>query len=127
MPLHVSLQHLAKGFEEATGLTVHLLIPDEVPEYSTAQRLALYRTAQEALTNVQKHAQAQEVWLQLAEQQNFITLRVSDNGVGLREHADSGGFGLKGMRERATQLGGRLVIEPRRGGGAQLSLWLPVS
>jgi signal transduction histidine kinase len=126
LPLHTSLERLAAEFETATGLTVHLLIPEDLPGISAAQRLALYRTAQEALTNIQKHAQAQQVWLQLANQDNFITLRVSDNGVGLPEQTESG-FGLKGMRERAAQLGGKLVMEPRQGGGAQISIWLPVS
>ncbi len=126
LPLRVSLERLAADFEAATGMTVHLIIPDDLPDLSTAHRLALYRTAQESLTNVQKHAQAEQVWLQLERQAQFITLRVSDNGIGLPDQPDSG-FGLRGMRERASQLGGKLVMEPRNGGGAQISLWLPVS
>ena len=58
-------------------------------------------------------------------QEGIITLRVSDNGNGLP--ADTGGgYGLRGIRERAAQLGGELKLETRQGGGAQVSLWLPI-
>jgi signal transduction histidine kinase len=121
-----ALTRLATGFEEATGLTVHLTLPEDVPALPDAHRLALYRAAQEALTNVQRHARAREVWLQLTRRDATVALLVGDDGVGIPASAERAGFGLRGLRERAAQLGGELALEPRPGGGTQLSLCLPL-
>jgi two-component system sensor histidine kinase UhpB len=126
LSLPVALARLATGFEEATGLTVHLTLPEEMPALPDTHRLALYRAAQEALTNVQRHAQAQDVWLQLARQDKAVSLTVGDNGVGAPVDAELAGFGLRGMQERAAQLGGELALESRPDGGAQLFLRLPL-
>ncbi len=127
LPLDASLKRLVNNFESATGLSVHLLLPDELPPLSHAHRLALFRTAQEALTNIQRHASAQQAWMQLACSNGLITLRVSDNGVGIPgQAAPAASFGLRGIRERAAQLGGELHLEPRTGGGTQLSFALPL-
>ncbi len=126
LQLHSSLRRLIADFEGATGLTVHRVLSDELPALPAAQRLALYRAAQEALTNVQKHAAARQVWLVLSAGEGNITLLVSDNGKGLSVKGDQVGFGLRGLRERAERLGGELHLEPRRGGGTQLTLRLPL-
>jgi signal transduction histidine kinase len=126
LQLRSALQRLVRHFEEATGITVHLLLPDERAELSDPYRLALYRAAQEALTNVQRHAQARDVWLQLTWQDGMVALLVGDNGVGLSREVEQSGFGLRGLRERAAQLGGEFYVEPRPGGGTQLSLRLPL-
>jgi signal transduction histidine kinase len=124
--LRDSVRRLANHFEGATGLTVNLMLPEEMPDLPDIYRLALYRTAQEALTNVQRHAQAQDVWLQLTWHDEAITLMISDNGVGIPAGADQTGFGLRGMVERAAQLGGELHIDPRTGGGSQIRFSLPL-
>jgi signal transduction histidine kinase len=126
LSLEISLKKLAHGFEEATGILVNLMLPDAFPEMSAAHRLALYRTAQEALTNAQKHAEAQQIWLQVARQEDILTLRVSDNGKGAHLPEEGSGFGLRGIQERAAQLGGELRLEARKGGGTQVCLSLPV-
>lgn len=123
--LRSALQRLASRFEEATGLTVHQVLPEEKPDLPQAQRLVLYRAAQEALTNVQRHAHASQVWLVLSVQDGATSLLVSDDGVGFSA-ANGPGLGLHGLRERAQQLGGELHLEARPGGGAQLSLRLPL-
>jgi signal transduction histidine kinase len=89
--------------------------------------VALYRAAQEALTNVQKHAEARQVWLVLTVSDSAVTLLVSDDGRGATLSRDHSGFGLHGLRERAEQLGGSLHFEPRPGGGTQLAFGLPLS
>jgi signal transduction histidine kinase len=66
------------------------------------------------------------VWLVLTASDDAITLLVSDDGQGLTLSGEEMGFGLQGMRERAAQLGGDLHLEPRRGGGTQLSFRLPL-
>jgi signal transduction histidine kinase len=125
--LRSALQRLASRFEEATGLTVHQVLPEEKPDLPQAQRLVLYRAAQEALTNVQRHAQASQVWLVLSVQDGAASILVSDDGIGFSPGAANGsGLGLHGLRERAQQLSGELHLEARPGGGAQLSLRLPL-
>jgi signal transduction histidine kinase len=77
------------------------------------------------LTNVQRHAQARQVWLGLALHPDRLTLLVSDDGRGFPPEAEARGFGLRGMRERIEMLGGTLDLEERPGGGAQLRITLP--
>jgi signal transduction histidine kinase len=126
LPITTALQRLAASFETATDLTLQLALPAETPALTNAQRLALYRAAQEALTNVQRHAQAQQVWVQLEAQQNCVSLIVSDDGVGFPAETKEATFGLHGMRERAAHLGGDLHLGSRNGGGAQVKFVLPL-
>jgi signal transduction histidine kinase len=121
-----ALARLATGFEEATGLPVHLTLPEELPTLPDTHRLALYRAVQEALTNVQRHAQARTAWVTLTQQDGAIALVVADDGVGFAPAASAKGFGLRGLQERAAQLDGELALESRPGGGAQFSFRLPL-
>ena len=66
------------------------------------------------------------MWLMLTTQDNAVTLLVGDDGQGVSLSGEQSGFGLRGMRERAAQLGGELHLEPRRGGGTQVSFRLPL-
>ena len=127
LPLPRALTRLADDFEQATGITVHRSLPSDVPPLAPAQRLALYRAAQEALTNIQRHADARQVWLALHVDDGAVTLQVRDDGRGLPPDAEGRGFGLRGLRERATQLGGELRLESSSSGGTQLSLRLPLT
>jgi signal transduction histidine kinase len=90
--------------------------------------LVLYRVAQEALTNVRKHAGATSVGVLLDEVQGGIRLRVQDNGCGF-SHAPSAGvpghIGLAAMRERAELAQGRLTIETAPGHGTTVEVWVP--
>jgi len=125
MPLPEALRRLADHFRAATGLEVHLALPSEAFDLPAAHQLGLYRAVQEALTNVQRHAQARQVWLGLALHPDRLTLLVSDDGRGFPPEAEARGFGLRGMRERIEMLGGTLDLEERPGGGAQLRITLP--
>ena len=125
--LDVSLQRLAEQFRQATGLAVELEIPAEPPELPPQHRRALYRAAQESLTNVQRHANASNVWMQLQRQDEAIVLVVSDDGVGIPPKQEVAGFGLKGLQERAAQLGGDFHLAPRPGGGTQATFYIPLS
>lgn len=126
LQLRSSLRRLISQFEEATGLTVHRLLPGEMPNLPHVYRLTLVRTAQEALTNVQKHAGASQVWFVLSIRDGAVTLLISDDGKGISLGGKPAGYGLRGLRERASQLDGELHLEPRQGGGSQLSLRLPL-
>jgi signal transduction histidine kinase len=125
--LRDSLTRLVSHFEEATNLTVFQDLPEEMPPLSSTHRLALYRAAQEALSNVQNHAQAKHVWLLLTADESSVTLMVSDDGRGPTLTAPVRGFGLRGLRERAAQLQGDMHLEPRLGGGTQLTFRLPLA
>jgi signal transduction histidine kinase len=124
--LRSALRRLIDHFEKATGLPVNRVLPEEMPPLPDAYRLALFRAAQEALSNVQKHAGASQVWLVLTAADEVASLLVSDDGKGLAPSKGHSGFGLQGLGERAGQLGGELHVEPRPGGGTQLSFRLPL-
>jgi len=121
-----ALQRLAASFQDATGLTIHLELPENTCELSSAQRLALYRTAQEGLTNVQRHAAAHQAWLHLECSVGQVRLQVIDDGRGLAGNAPGSGFGLRGLQERAAQLGGVVTISDRPDDGTILTIQLPV-
>jgi two-component system sensor histidine kinase UhpB len=124
--LRSALTTLATSFGGRTGLRVrHTLAPD-LPVLSAEQDLAVYRVAQESLTNVARHASAQTAELKLSADEGAFVLRVSDDGCGIPElHAASTEGGVGGMRERALLAGGRLHVRalPERGTEVRLELW----
>jgi signal transduction histidine kinase len=126
LPLNQSLPRLATSFQEATGLPVHLALPESLPMLPASHCQALYRAAQEGLTNIQRHAQAGQAWLEVSAEPAAISLAVSDDGTGYPGSAPQGGFGLAGLFERAAQLGGEARLEQRQGGGARLIFTLPL-
>jgi len=88
----------------------------------------LYRIAQEALTNVRRHAGATEVLLTLRTRSGWIAIAIRDNGAGLAATGGSGGsFGLVGMRERARLLGGTLQVESQPARGTTIRASIPLS
>ncbi|MBN1427233.1 MAG: sensor histidine kinase [Anaerolineae bacterium] len=125
LSLTQALRHLVAGFQETTGLAVHLELPGNTCEVSSAQRLALYRTAQEGLTNIQRHAAAHQAWLRLECSPDRIVLQVIDDGRGLADDTPSAGFGLLGLQERAAQLAGTITLSARTGSGTILAIQLP--
>ncbi len=114
-----AIRGLAVRSREAFDLDVRLrcdLAPDEEPELFVAMQL--YRVAQEALTNIARHANASSVRLALRAVGNEISLRIQDDGTGMPEGRAAGdGMGLKIMQYRVNMLGGNLLIRRRRGGG----------
>lgn len=91
---------------------------------------ALYRLAQEALTNIAKHAQARRVYLRLARSGARVTAQIEDDGIGFDVHkraADAPGAGLFGMRERVARLGGTFSLQSHPGRGTRLFVELPLS
>lgn len=91
--------------------------------------ISLYRVVQEALTNVARHAQANEVSVTLLADDRYCHLRIHDDGAGLptdsAPRTDS--FGLLGMRERISQLGGVLSVDSSLGRGVTTTARVPLS
>ncbi|MGQ3051575.1 MAG: sensor histidine kinase [Roseateles sp.] len=88
---------------------------------------ALFRIAQESMTNVMRHARASRVGIRLVIDGQGVTLSVSDDGRGLDAGAVHHGLGLMGIEERARLLGGHAAIGPREGGGTSVRVRLPVT
>ena len=127
LALTPALRRLTASIQEATGIVVHLDTPDNLPDLPLGHRQALYRSAQEALTNVHKHAKATDVWVILAQRGGAIVLTIRDNGVGLDASSNgTPGFGLRGLEERAAQLNGALSVGASSLGGAEVMVTLPL-
>jgi signal transduction histidine kinase len=88
---------------------------------------ALYHVTQEGLTNIQKHAHAMEVFIDVSFDEAQATLTIRDNGRGFQASVvgNDGGFGLQSMRDRLTRVGGRLVIDSHPGEGTILTVFAP--
>ena len=116
--LKVAMQTYCTEFTRRTHLPVIFEAEDSLPELPDAYNITLYRTVQEALTNVVKHAHASQVWVDLSMDDDQVTLTIQDNGIGFGgEQPGSNGIGLAGLRERITIAGGTLTVSstPKRG------------
>ena len=123
--LLATLHQLAERYgAEGEQLRVVVEVPEDLPHLPAAVEVAIYRIAQEALTNVVRHAQAKTCIVRLAVNED-VALDVVDDGVGIPEER-SGGVGLSSMSERAAELGGTCVIEPAPEGGTRVSVRLPL-
>ena len=112
----------------ANGLGVSVEVSEKLPPLSAAVEVAAYRIAQEALTNVARHAAARSARVSLAlDEGDVLCVEVSDDGVGMPDQETShSGVGLTSMRERATELGGSLAVEALPGGGTRVRARLPL-
>lgn len=94
--------------------------------------LALYRILQETLKNVEKHARASHVTVHLTKPGDFVQLTINDDGMGFdpdhhpARRKGKGGFGLLGMRERATYVGGTLMVKSVLGKGTTIHAQIPL-
>ena len=130
LSLPEALQQLGHEFEQSAGETsLTLDLETQLPQLSPDVQVAIYRAAQEALTNVRKHAQADKVLLRLRYEDEALELLVLDNGRGstIRDAVEQGGgFGLVGLRERIELLGGHVEYGPSEQGGYRVILHVPI-
>ncbi|HVL35963.1 MAG TPA: ATP-binding protein, partial [Burkholderiales bacterium] len=114
------------------GIKVRLEADIEPGRLSKPLEVACFRIAQEALTNVLRHAQAGQAWVTLREERAELVLEVADDGRGfdvqaaLRSGSDARSLGLRNLFDRAELVGGRLQIRPREGGGTQIEARFPL-
>ncbi len=131
--LVAALETQLKRFSARTGIETRLDTGGDPDALADVVQTAIYRVAQEALTNVTRHAGATAVELVVAERDGGVELRVSDDGSGFHPavlpHANSltpgGGLGLVGMAERARLVGGDLDVRSAPGGGTTITLRVP--
>jgi len=120
-----ALANLADTFDRRTGIEVRAAIAYDVPPLAAETELAVYRVAQEALTNVARHSGSKRAELRLSNGQGGLALSVRDYGRGLPPGGPLGGNGIRGMRERAGAAGAQLSIEaPPDGPGSEVKLLL---
>lgn len=116
-----SLRELGEDFQRRVGIPIKMSLPDEDPALSATQTLALYRIAQEALTNIQKHAEAHQVSVEMDEEDDWISLAIIDDGKGFNPDQSSGKkHGLLGIRHRLNIYDGTLDLRSEPGKGTRL-------
>ena len=120
--LRRALETLAAGTPKPR---VHLSFPESLEIRDPSQAHALFRCAQEAITNAVRHARARNLWIELGKEEDGIVLRARDDGRGAA--SVRAGNGLQGMRERLEEIGGRLEIESQPGQGFSLRAWTPAT
>ncbi len=125
--LPAAIECQAEDFTQRFGIPCRVQCDEESLEPDGDTSLALFRIAQEALTNVAKHAHASLVVMRLRRERGNILLEIRDNGRGISE-ADMmkpKSFGLRGIRERVLSLFGEFAIGPAEQGGTHITLRVP--
>ncbi len=127
--LGAALEWYANRLAPAAGLKPQLTLPPEAPRWSPTIEITCFRVAQEALTNILRHAHAQHVWIEVAYSPQELRVRVRDDGQGFEpatarlQAARSGtSLGLLSMAERVALAGGRLEIDSAPGQGANVQV-----
>jgi signal transduction histidine kinase len=122
-----ALSELAGRVAETSGVTVHAETTGDVRPLLPEVEVTLYRVAQEALANAEKHAKASRIGLTLSYSDEVVLLDVVDDGVGFRpgDRGDGTGFGLEAMRHRVQRVAGTLSVESAPGGGTAVNAQVP--
>jgi signal transduction histidine kinase len=121
--LATALTVLANRVQEHTGLRIVRRLEHDLPALSRDEELVAYRVAQEALTNVVRHAEASRAELRLERTRDGVSLSVTDDGRGM--DGANAGTGIRGMQERALLIGARLAIDSSESGGSEVRLTFP--
>ncbi|MGC3999514.1 MAG: histidine kinase [Anaeromyxobacter sp.] len=128
--LDAVLRQELRSFQARTGLACAVDLAEELPPLRAEVATALYRIAQEALTNVARHARARRVEVRLRPAGGSVVLEIEDDGAGLPAGAGVAGqpetLGVLGMRERARRVGGELTLDRGGLGGARVRVTVPL-
>lgn len=127
--LVAAIEWQVKEFQRRAEMQCHFSLPEEEPELTHEERTALFRIMQESLSNVLRHSNATEVWLELIVDELWLLMNITDNGKGISdlEVLGSRSFGLMGMRERAHIFGGTVNIQGEEGEGTTVSVRIPLN
>jgi len=126
--LVTSLRWHTRQYTEQTGVHVNLDLVGlkEGDRLAPELEIGSYRIVQEALTNVARHTHVNEVIVQVRKENELLLVKIQDQGPGFNPNHSWASSGISGMRERATLLGGTLIVQSRPGAGTQVSARLPV-
>ena len=121
-----ALSRLAERFERETGVStrVDTTAVDGGPALSRNDEVVLLRGAQEALSNVRRHAGATSVVLRVSDVGGAVSVHVEDDGVGF-DPSSAGGHGLAGLRSRVAEVGGELDVVSAPGDGTRVTVRVP--
>ena len=122
-----AIKTLTEEFANRTGIACDFQTVVFRNRLDNDARIALYRIAQEALTNIERHAAATTVSVDLRGHRRGATLRITDDGRGIPHNTRAPGLGLRNMQERMEQLGGWLRISDARGGGTTIEATVPLT
>ncbi|WP_265945789.1 CHASE3 domain-containing protein [Dechloromonas sp. A34] len=126
--LVATLRALGEEFAQGDGETLAMELPEDDVEIAPAPALALFRIAQEALTNIRKHADARRVKLALRVTAEWLELEIEDDGKGFPSGGDGGRHhGLAGMRHRVQMYAGEFTLTSQPGAGTRIIVHLPLS
>lgn len=126
--LIAGIKYLIEEERTRTGLEVTLSSEGEIKELDPLVETVIFRVAQEALTNVARHAQCDQAQLSISYEPNEVTLIVRDDGVGIGNQPQTSterGWGIAGMRERVEAVGGQLFIDSTIGQGTSVMAIVP--
>ncbi|MDI6860475.1 MAG: sensor histidine kinase [Caldisericia bacterium] len=126
IPLEESIKNLINNFSKIENIKLDFEMDEDIKDLTFDYKITIFRVCQEALTNIEKHSHATEAKISLKKINNEIVLIIEDNGVGFPKNIKDDSFGLKGIKERAKILGGRVSFENREEGGAKIIFSLPL-
>ena len=127
-----ALRWYLEGLTQRSGIETKLEVsPDDFPRLALELETAMFRIIQEALTNVFRHSGAHQVWISLTQGEGKMTVKVRDDGRGIADgvvelHSSTPGVGIRGMSERAKELGGQLLVKSAHP-GTIVEMTIPVS
>lgn len=134
--LYPALRRSVDELALRTGLHATCMLAAESKNLSNAVTETLWKVSQEALTNIEKHARAKNVEIEISQQETQLYMRIHDDGIGLppafchlhqeEPLAHSGHYGLRGMRERVEAIGGQLTLQSAQGQGTTVEIRLPL-
>jgi two-component system, NarL family, sensor histidine kinase UhpB len=124
--LAAALRQECRRLKDRGGIFCELGAAEDIATLGSEIDTALFRIAQEALTNVVRHARASRVAVTLERRNGAAMLRVEDDGRGISPGRESAGLGMLGMRERAERLGGGLVVRAAPSGGTMVEACIPL-
>jgi signal transduction histidine kinase len=124
-PLADALARLTDRVAAETGIQAGFDVHGQPRSLGTGTEVVLLRVCQEALTNVRRHARARSAQVRLSYAGCCVRLEVADDGIGFDPDLLNGGYGLRGMRARAGEIGGTLMVRSAPGAGAAVSVEVP--
>jgi two-component system sensor histidine kinase DegS len=118
-----------EAFKEQAGMDIRLTVSGLENRLEPYLEVMIFRAVQELLSNAQRHSQAGQVWVQIDASEADVKVSVDDNGKGFatQGEAETGGMGLKVIRDRVEMLGGQMDIDSTAGKGTRVSFEIPAT